>query len=736
MPNWLSRLTCTCVVIAAGSAVQAGSSGEIRSKPGQTNLTKEKLAAGVYAITFRLRIDRTESTVTPLANLTVSVPEYPNVLLEPITPILFEAAGVPKDITLTFDNFRPQNVTAAVFLARNTTPVPKLTVDRITIRPVRRVAIGTVWPGKILYRTGEEAKGSVAVYNGTDKARSVTLRCTLESDLDQVRSIKEEKLQLAAGVRQEVPVTWNTGKEEYGFALAAAIVGADGKTVSRRREYFSVADNLWKVGITQSGRGCHVPHGPGPNEAHPLARIKEGEQRLAAVLAKPPPPVYWNYSNYAEFYAWSPDDFFCLAPKADYWYSGTGNYTMGKRHLQLAIQWLHRRGMRATMYVNPFSCGYRGDEVLRQHPEWFVYGKNGQLATGSYYEKKLQIGGRHPDSSPWDLKMSWYALTLNVNITTLEPVDAHVEQMVRAQKMFGWDGVRFDNFTYRAGGYDFQGKKIDKNDPKRRGELEVRAWAHMRDSVWKRLGPDFVVGNNCDYELRNRGEAAWEELCRKGQLLMEEVPRSSWNPRSATNRWQDFMATYHKAGEVVRGLGGHHLIIGFDKQYPVDHLYQTIFTYAGRTHPYGRYHSETLPLGDYAQFMTRYSALLWDIERVKALPNPEERVSVQSSRPVWWREYASVRTAPGGKRQYILHLINPPVQERVYTDPTNKVPAPQTGVTVSLKPQGGERIGRAWELTADPVLRQTTLPLARKGKQVSVTVPRLHFWTTVVLERE
>jgi hypothetical protein len=300
--------------------------------------------------------------------------------------------------------------------------------------------------------------------------------------------------------------------------------------------------------------------------------------------------------------------------------------------------------------------------------------------------------------------------------------------------MFGWDGIRFDNATYGAGGYDFWGKKIDGDDPKKKDALEARAWAHMRDSVWKQLGPNFVIGDNCDRQFRDRSPAAWDESCRKGQLLMEEVPRSSYSADSPTNRWHDYMVFYHNSGEAVRALGGHHLTIGFDVQYPVDHMYLSIFTYAGRTHAYANLHADTLPFGNHAAFATRYSALLWDIDRVKALPEPEKKIAVQSAQPIWWQEYATVRTTPEGKRQYILHLINPPVQERVHSDVTNKVPAPQKNFTVTLKLDGGEKITRATLLSPDPVIRQVTLPVTAQAGQVSVTVPDLYFWDMLVFD--
>ena len=738
--------TCRRAVVAGVALMCCASAGlaqapkALVSKPGQTSLRQANLPAGVYEVTFRLQTDKQERSVTPLATLSVGVSGYPNVIYKQITPIHFGAANTPTDFTFRFDNFKTQDVQAVVALAKNKDPVPKLSVATIGIVPSATPCIGTVWPGKILYYTREDAKGFVTVYNGSADPQTVTLRCVLESDLEKVRPLKKERLTLAPGERRNVPVAWNTGTEEYGHALAATLLDAKGKPIGQARQYFSVADNLWKVGITERGRGTTAPHGPGPNEAKPVRWVKEQEALLAAELAKPFAPVYWSYANYVEYSFGSPDSFFLQAPDVDYWYAGMGNYTMGKRWLQMSIEWLHRRGMRATSYVLPSSCGYGGEEVFRKHPEWFTYDKSGRLGIGSYYQKLLEVGstvGGPGTEDLWKLtKICGNALWLCPNIANLETIDAFVDQVVKAHKMLGWDGIRFDVYVFNAAGYDFYGNRIvEDNDPKKKGELEVRAWAHMRDSLWKKIGPNFVIGVNYDYELRDMHPAAWVEACRKGQLMMEEIPRNCTSPQSARNPWREFMAYYHGVGDIVRELGGHHLIIGFDKQHPVDQLYLNVFTYAMRAHPFCyQYRSDTLPLGNYAQFTTRYSALVWDIDRVKPLPEPGKKITVASATPVWWKELACVRQAPNGKRQYIVHLINPPAQERIYTDATNKVRAPASRVRVTLNTGADEKISRAYILSADPVTHQRQKRVTPGNGQVSVTVPRLHFWSIVVFE--
>ncbi|MCL5674924.1 MAG: hypothetical protein M1501_04190 [Candidatus Omnitrophica bacterium] len=729
------RLYLGLILFASFVTLCSAQQKEISSQPGQTSISKANLAAGAYNIIFRLKINKEQQSVTPLATLTVSSPEYPNILYKSITPIRFVSVNTTTKFQFLFDNFKTQDITASVNFMNNKVPVPELSVEKITIAPVDNLCVATVWPGKILYYRHENASGFVIVYNGTRQYKTIILKCFLESGIDNVKPLKTQKLTLEPRERMQVPVKWNTGNKEYGFALVGSIYNLKGKKLSENKQYFSVADNLWKVGMYLRGRGTEVPFGVGANQSMPVKWVKEQEKALSSELAKPFAPVYWNYGNYVEFYAWSPDDFFNLSPDTDYWYSGTGNYTIGKKWLQLSIKWLHRRGMRAISYLNPFSCGYGGNKVLQKHPDWFVYDKNGQVTTGgSYYEKKLEVGEENGPKQPWYLQLSPYALTLSPDISTMAPIKAQVEQIIKSQKMFGWDGVRFDNEVYGSSGYDFYGHKIAEN-PKQASQMEIKAWEYMKNSLWKKLGHKFVIGDNFDYYARHQQPpGVWEETCKDGQLLMCEMPRGSYDPQSPWNKWSDFLSYFNNVGNIVDRLGGYPLIIGFDNQYPVDHLYLNIFTYAARLHPYCyQYHPDDLPFGNYAQFVTRYSALIWDIHRIKPL-STDKIIEVKSNKPIWWKGLAYVRLSSNGKSRYIINLINPPVRKKIYTDPTNSVPFPIDNIQVILKEKPGEKISNAYLLSAEPVTHMKKLPVTSGNGYVSVTIPKIYFWSMVVFE--
>ena len=221
--RWLFILGLVCLGLT-GATLRAQEIRGVSSPPGQRGLRGNNLPAGVYDITFRLRINKKESSVSPLATLTVSGGRYKDLIYRVITPINFQAANIPEDFSFHFDNFKTQDISAAVTLSKDKHLLSRLSVERITIAPSRKVSIGTVWPGKILYYPNEAAKGFITVYNGTALRQNVRLGVTLESGLSRVRQLQEENLSLAPFERREVGVSWNTGKEEYGFEIGRAHV--------------------------------------------------------------------------------------------------------------------------------------------------------------------------------------------------------------------------------------------------------------------------------------------------------------------------------------------------------------------------------------------------------------------------------------------------------------------------------------------------------------------------------
>ncbi|MEI6421971.1 MAG: hypothetical protein WCP55_07105, partial [Lentisphaerota bacterium] len=183
-----------------------------------------------------------------------------------------------------------------------------------------------VVPSKILYKLNEDASADVVMKNNTSAAQKVTLTVNELRDLDQKREVFSGKLDLAPNEEKIVKVTWNVGLEMWGRGLQAKIQ-IDDKTVSERTEFFSVADEWWRVAIQYWGPGSD------DKETNAIGKKKHLEYYHLPLNAKSfSTTAYYDnecdpflgYGNFNNWHAWAPSDFGALAPKEEFWYSGQG----------------------------------------------------------------------------------------------------------------------------------------------------------------------------------------------------------------------------------------------------------------------------------------------------------------------------------------------------------------------------------------------------------------------------
>ncbi|HEY5315944.1 MAG TPA: hypothetical protein VIK18_25665, partial [Pirellulales bacterium] len=81
--------------------------------------------------------------------------------------------------------------------------------------------------------------------------------------------------------------------------------------------------------------------------------------------------------------------------------------------------------------------------------------------------------------------------------------------------------------------------------------------------------------------------------------------------------------------------------------------------------------------------------------------------------------------------QYVLGLVQPPPVKRV-SDAFPLV-KPLSAVAVRFRSPPGERLTRAWALEPEPELRAGRLQF--EGTETpQLVVPRLHYWTVLVVE--
>jgi hypothetical protein len=587
---------------------------------------------------------------------------------------------------------------------------------------------------KILYYRNSPASATVAVSNPDDQPGSGRLRCLLLSDLDRSRVVYDAPVTLRPEESREVRVDWNTGAEEYGFELRAVLLDAAGQEIAAAGDYFSVADNLWKVAITGAGLGGYFS----PARDWRTFAGPAGEQYLATfpLVAR---RTHDQGINWIEYYAWAPDDFFDLAPAPDRerWWSATGPYRIFRREIEALIAAANREGIRSVTYAQPFATGDATFRMLREHPEYFAYDDQGHPApaygttfsTRGYDALVGDLFGRNmhdPSEVPYPPN------SIFLNLADLKVVDLGLDAIIKSARMFGWAGVRWDNAFYIVRGNlrDWQGRKISAyGDP---DALTVRNEQHARERLQQALGPSFVLGHNSGMSNKPLAPRGFDEICRGGELFMSEGPRQGHQIWPTFEQYRDFIM---EEGNYVRALGANYLVIGFDQQYFADQVYLQVLTFAGRAHPYSyqyRWYDTRVP-GQYVRLATRYSCLIWDVERVRPLEHPEERVEVTAPREVWWKPFATRRDLGAGHEQIILHLVNPPAEPRIYARADAPLPAPIPQVTVKCR-LASKALQGAWLITAEPKLRQERLEAKVTDDEAVVEVGPLGVWDMVVFD--
>ncbi len=404
----------------------------------------------------------------------------------------------------------------------------------------------------------------------------------------------------------------------------------------------------------------------------------------------------------------------------------------------MIIKEAHKHGIKVLTYGKGFGAGPPYFELLRRHPEWILFNSHGRLEG---YGDVFNIRDLNHWNEGWfQGKKHWSSWpNAYINLANLEAVDYGINELIGSAKMFGWDGVRFDSHFKVFDGYNLDGQRIIRPG-ETRDSLTVRNTKRVKEKIWKEI-PNYLFGYNWGPQYSHPGGGSsspldYAETCKGGGLIMNEQLRGSWSllddAPHRPNKWMEYTKVIISDVKRVRKLGGYYCVIHVDKCYPIDAIYSEILIPASGAHIWwgGKFQPR---YGDYAQFTTRYSAFIWD-DRIKQLENPEAMFRVMSTKDIWWKEFANERILSKEHRQFILHLINPPVCKRIFQDETNTAPPRQKGVEISAKIPKGYRVKNIWLLTAEPTTHGTTLPFKVSGEQTDVTVPELVFWDIVVFD--
>ncbi len=565
-----------------------------------------------------------------------------------------------------------------------------LAVDTVTVSKLSDVGITKLEVDKIRYSPGEKPQISLGIRNHSPEARKLRVETFLVHDLDERTPVDSREIECAATSSQNLSLSGPALNAKWGYEVRCQV--SDGESLlAVRSEYFTVHNNLWAVLIT------------GGKPAQFSAHVTEGRARAAALANKK------RYQNFWESGFWAPDEFGDFTPDTEYWWGGQGNYYGGRTGTRTQNEEAHKVGISCAVYSNIWGGdGPPAFELIRRQPEW-GYASTFNVAWLDRWNRNPMGTGR----KGWPMHV--WPITI-MNHSHDGPIEHHGRELIETHKTLGWDAVRYDSHGISNG--------------------NARLVRKLKKIVHAEV-PNFQFGYNSSVPGRDPSKAeAFRAHCADEGGIMEEGIRQygggglSFRGGASYEAFANRLLSFK---EEAREFGGHFLAIGMDKCFPNDLIYQYIIWLAGNTHPC--YSWRPVSVANYNQFATRFAGQLWDLD-VKPMKSPEQKIDIGDAKSfLWrWKDFAHEREMPGGRNQWILHLVNTPKERVLFTHDDAKVPEPRSDFPLDVMLPPEAKVDAVWFLTAEYELTQKKLKYDHTGKGIRFTVPKLRFWSSIVID--
>jgi len=620
------------------------------------------------------------------------------------------------------------------------------------------------------------------------KALSGRLRVTLLHGLSGERVLWDKPVSVAPARREDdgwredsvFLVPYTASKTEGGREVRAVLSFEGGRRVAAR-EFFLVTDRPLRM--THGGTLGEFPARVWTEETRDLEWEREVGRGLVRRKRK-------FYTGAPEMFAWAPDDFACLAPEADRWRSGQTLYFMSKPGLKAMIDEAHRQGMVASFYATKWIWGPVGFEFARQHPDGVFWGSAWYGGVWNVKELKVHSLRRYEGERP-------RTNCVTPIITRPEVMEHGLDQIAQCMRMFGWDGIRLDSYGWYVGDVKHNDFGEPAYSPGTDFDAVGADLVRRIRAAGRQARPDFLYGNNIGIGWASNLETAPEKVLAEaadGGMVMEEGFNFLLNPDYGVGAPFEKLRRYlHENCRGVRTAGGYPYVIGPGgsghwllpdgthrwARSIRDEKILLALTFASGGHLY-----LTPLLLDYVRLSVRYGELLYD-EDLEWVEEPSKLVTVAPSDSIWWRDYVRARTTATGRRQIIVHLINRPGHERYnelrpkapvvlpqpeldqeeeagseempeleddppddagestepercpMPDPDKKFALPplvRKDIRATFTPPDAFTVRSVYALDAEEGVRSQRLQPQIGDGGVSVTLPRLLYWTVIVFE--
>jgi hypothetical protein len=648
-------------------------------------------------------------------------------------PIVFDAAPEPGRYTLSV---------TPVWQAQPDARKPTVWIGGLELcaRGQAGPCLGGLRRSRVCFAPGAPVRLEVTVVNPLAVAFAGRVAAAETFGLSGRRAVAESAVIVPAGAARTVTLTWKAAAPEAGRETEVVLAGEGGAPLDRDTVDYGVARDPRELAFPRRD----FEQGPRPNlgGGFYVAPFSHAQSRRVVEA--------WFASRdfhdlRYEFFSWAWSELGGFVAPEEPYLGNEGQWWLSLREYKMQIALLRDAGIHVDSYSLGAATSEGGYALYQQHPDWFLYDRNGELI-GSYdMENRAHYAGRQ--AFDFAQRHSYYFWAY-LDATRPDVRRWIVNQILSVGRDMGFMGIRWDvwNMEVKPGWFRLDGTEIAPTWPEA-DRLSADALRAVKDLVAREL-PDFTWGYNfCAPEENTDTPLLFAEKCRGRGWMLDELAINYNDKTSPFHTWPAYSRRMVEWGDRVRQLGGIYDPWMFDRGYGSAHtdedwLYTTIFRIlAGGRVWNPLYKNNSALAGDLPRlafrFNTTYSG--W---KLRLQPETQTRIAVEAPDALWWKGYVFTNEGLDGRPQDIVHLVNAPASAEAGENRDGRVRAPLARVSVRCAGRDGQPPRRAWLLTAEPLTpdgepRVQAVPLEMAdagGGAVSVTVPAVLYLKTVVFE--
>ncbi len=662
----------------------------------------------MYKLLVSLKVDQINEACKYLKVVLRNGPGIP-LAEKDLYGFMFKEANTYQDIVIPFPASGNSQVQVQIMAYGKAENLNTFTIKDAIILPLYETPyLMNIIPNKVRYLKNEKGEAEVTIVNPTQDSVDLTIKGDLISGIDDKKGIFSESFKMSPKETKIQKIPYQLDDKEYGKEIKISLLNGN-KLISERSEYFTVADNIWKVMVGgHDGPACHQI----------ITWNMERELEWEAELRNKYLLGTYSYANHHERFSWSPGLALDLTPDTEVWWSGQSTYRGSISTLKNFIKFRQKRGVACITYNNQQGSGPYDFEVVRKHPEWAKLDSYGawdcRFDVKEFEEwedlkmNKTGTSGEHSRGFPY----------IVLDYTNQEVVEHVIQEIIKSTEMFNWDGIRWD--CGQMGG-------IPENIRK------------MKKQVWAKY-PKFLFGYNGGSGNRKYEKEEVMECYSGGGCLMDEAIYTAYMKNHPLHKWAAYQKYLVDRTELAKKYGGYYNPFvqhrGGCSQMS-DCIYENTFQLAAGAHPsYIAKNYGFKPLAvNYPQFVTRFAEFIWD-DKLELMNNAESVITVNSKSPIIWKNIAKTRQINAGNLQYIVNLINPPYCEEVDGNTADILRESAGNVELYGSIPSGYSIKRVCMLAPETKIEIETLKFSIEDKKTKVLLPPFRFWKIIVFDFE